>query len=167
MTHYVLFVIELATRGMYITCITVHPHQAFMTQIARNLINTDDGILRGKSYLTVDRYAKFSDDFRSLFQREGVEVICLPPRSPNLNAYAERFVRSIKEECHNRIIPLWETSLRTAVREYAAHYHDERNHQGLDNRLINLSNAISRVDFRIHRRDLLGGLLSYCYRAAA
>ena len=166
-THYVLFVIDLATRGVHIAGITVHPQQTFMMQIARNLVDADSGFLCGKHYLILDRDTKFSTDFRARLQREGIEVIRLPPRSPNLNAYAERFVRSIKEECLNRIIPLGEASLRHAVREFVDHYHAERNHQGISNRLIRPSNVVALADSRIRRRDRLGGLLTYYHRAAA
>ena len=166
-THYVLFVIDLATRGVHIAGITVHPQQTFMMQIARNLVDADAGFLCGKHYLILDRDTKFSTDFRARLQREGIEVIRLPPRSPNLNAYAERVVRSIKEECLNRIIPLGEASLRHAIREFADHYHAERNHQGIGNRLIRPSNVVALANSRIRRRDRLGGLLTYYHRAAA
>ena len=97
----------------------------------------------------------------------GVQSVKLPPRSPNLNAYAERFVRSIKESCLERLILFGERSLRTAVREFIAHYHKERNHQGLENRLIephpdHLTNAGP-----VQRHERLGGKLNYYYRSAA
>jgi hypothetical protein len=116
-THYVLFAIDLATGGVHIVGITIHPQRAFMMQVAGNLVDADAGFLCGKRYFILDRDTEYSTDFRALLQREGVEVIRLPPRSPNLNAYAERFVRSIKEECLNRIIPFGEASLRHAIRE--------------------------------------------------
>ena len=107
-----------------------------MRQIARNLIDVEDGFLRGKQYLILDRDAKYSDAFRSALLREGIHVIRLPPRSPNLNAFSERFVRSIKEECLSRMIFLGRASLRHAVSQYMSHYHSERNHRGLENRLL-------------------------------
>jgi transposase InsO family protein len=167
MTHYVLFVIDLTTRSMHIAGITTHPCQAFIMQVARNLTDIDEGFLRGKYYLILDRDTKFSADFRARLEREGMEVIRLPPRSPNLNAYAERFVRSIKDECLNRMIFFGEASLRHGVREYLDHYHAERTHQGLNNRLINPSNVVTLADSRIRRRDRLGGLLTYYHRTAA
>jgi Integrase core domain len=93
------------------------------------------GFLRGKHYLILDRDTKYSDAFRSVLVREGIQVIRLPPRSPNLNAFAERFVRSIKEECLSRMIFFGPASLQHAVRQFMAHYRSERNHQGLENRL--------------------------------
>ncbi len=97
----------------------------------------------------------------------GVEVVRLPYRSPNLNAYAERFVRSIKEECLNRMIFFGERSLRKATREYAAHYHRERNHQGIDNRLIEPSVCAESASSVIECAQRLGGMLRFYHRAAA
>jgi putative transposase len=134
-THYVLFFIDIANRAVKIAGITPHPDSRWMTQIARNLTDLNDGFLRGKSYLILDRDTKYSDAFRSVLVREGIQVIRLPPRSPNLNAFAERFVRSIKEECLRRMIFFGAASLQHAVRQFMAHYHSECNHQGLDNRL--------------------------------
>ena len=107
-----------------------------MLQVARNLIDEEGGALASKGYLIVDRDAKYSQQFRRLVEQRGTEIIRLPPMSPNLNAYAERFVRSIKEECLGRMILVGQASLRRAIGEFMAHYHEERNHQGLENRLI-------------------------------
>ncbi len=96
-----------------------------------------------------------------------MQPIKLPPRSPNLNAYAERFVRSIKEECLNRVVLLGEGHLRLVVHEYVQHYHRERNHQGLDNRLLERGPPSSNPDAEVHRRERIGGLLSYYHREAA
>ena len=90
-----------------------------------------DGALSGKRYLILDRDTKYSAAFRKMIGESGTAVIRLPPRSPNLNAFAERFVRSIKEECLDRMIFVGQGSLRLAVAEYVAHYHGERNHQGM------------------------------------
>src|SRR6266403_3054502 len=103
-THYVLFFIDIANRAVKIAGITPHPDNRWMTQIARNLIDLNDDFLRGKRYLILDRDTKYSDAFRSVLVREGIHVIRLPPRSPDLNSFAERFVRSIKEECLSRMI---------------------------------------------------------------
>jgi putative transposase len=93
-TYYVLFLIDIARRAVKIAGITPHPDNRWMTQIARNLTDLNDGFLRAKRYLILDRDTKYSDAFRSVLVREGIHVIRLPPRSPNLNAFAERFVRS-------------------------------------------------------------------------
>ena len=99
----------------------------------RNLTDSESGAMRGKGYLVLDRDTKYTDQFRRLIRGSGTNVIRLPPRSPNLNAYAERFVRSIKSECLNRMIFIGQALLRRAVHEYIEHYRRERNHQGLEN----------------------------------
>src|SRR4029453_10744302 len=95
-----------------------------------------------------------------ILNRSGVRSVRLPSRSPNLNAFAERFVRSIKSECLAQVIPIGEAHLRRAVREYVEHYHGERNHQGIGNRLIKSVDEF-RLDSSIERRERLGGLLRY------
>ena len=97
----------------------------------------------------------------------GTAVIRLPPQSPNLNAYAERFVRSIKDECLDRMIFVGQASLRRAIGEYMAHYHEERTHQGLGNCLIRPVAPRAGNAALIQRRARLGGMLNYYYRAAA
>ena len=136
-----------------------------MTQIARNLTDPVDGILAGKRYLIHDRDPLFTDDFLATLAGVGVESVKLPPRSPNLNAYAERFVRSIKESCSDQLILFGERSVRTAIQEFVAHYHHERNHQGLENKLIAPAVGVGENAGAIQRRERLGGLLNYYYRA--
>src|SRR6202051_2710682 len=108
-------------------------------------------------------------DFRSnkWKERPPASVIMLPPRSPNRNAYAERFVRSIKEECLDRMIFVGQASLRRAVSEFMEHYHAERNHQGLENRLIRGIPSVAANEGAIYRRPRLGGMLNFYYRQAA
>ena len=120
-TLYVFFVIELGTRRIDIAGITSSPNEQWMMQIGRNLLDPIDGSLAEKRFLILDRDSKFSTASRGLLADAGVEVVRLPYRSPNLNAYAERFVRSIKDECLSRMIFFGERSLRKATREYAAH----------------------------------------------
>jgi transposase InsO family protein len=138
-----------------------------MTQVARNVTDVDRGILRGKRCLILDRDAKYSEGFCHLLVREGIEVIRLPPRSPNLNAFAERFVRSVKEECLNRMIFFGHASLRRALAQYMAHYQCERSHQGLGNRLLRPIEAPRELQYPVRRRERLGGMLSYYHRQAA
>jgi putative transposase len=166
-THYLLFVISLADRVVNIVGITTRPDEAWMLQAARNLIDAESGSMRGKGYLILDRDTKYTDQFRRLIRSSGTNVIRLPPQSPNLNAYAERFVRSIKYECLDRMIFIGQASLRRAVAEYANHYHRERNHQGPGNKLIYRNAAIASHDAPIHRRRRLGGMLNFYYREAA
>ena len=105
--------------------------------------------------------------FREILRSSGVETVKLPARSPNLNAYAERFVRSIKSECLSRIIALGEQHLRHAVKQYTEHYHVERNHQGLDNRLIEELPGVVDINSAIVRHERLGGVPNYYQRRAA
>ena len=166
-THYVLFVIDLSDRVVQIPGITTRPDEAWMLQVGRNVVETETGVLHGKRYLLLDRDTKYSVNFRRLVNDSGTNVIRLPPMSPNLNAYAERFVRSIKDECLDRMIFFGQASLRRAVTEYMVHYHRERNHQGLGNRLIYRNGPIAANNGAISRRPRLGGMLNYYYRAAA
>jgi putative transposase len=165
-THYLLFFIDIATRSVHIAGITTNPDTSWMLQVARNLTDTDGGFLLDKRYLILDRDTKYSDAFRSFLVRDGIDIIRLPPRSPNLNAFAERFVRSIKAECLNRMIFFGQASLRHAVEHFIAHYHTERNHQGLGNRLLQPVSG-TPLPFRVQRRERLGGMLSYYYCEAA
>lgn len=166
-TYYLLFVISLADRVVEVLGTTARPGEVWMLQIGRNLIDAESGALRGKRYLIIDRDSKYTDQFRRLVREAGTEVIRLPPMSPNLNAYAERFVRSIKEECLNRVIFIGQASLRRAVCEFMAHYHAERNHQGLGNRLIRRHATAVDHNGIVQRRQRLGGMLNFYYRTAA
>ncbi len=138
-----------------------------MEQIARNLTDADDGFLNGTRYLIHDRDPLFTEAFREVLGSSGVRTVKLPARSPNLNAYAERFVRSIKSECLGLIIPLGERHLRSAVKEYTEHYHLERNHQGLENELIEGQGGAVDRSGAVERQERLGGILNYYYRRAA
>lgn len=112
-----------------------------------------------------DRDPLFTESFQALLLSAGVKSVRLPPRSPNLNAYAERFVRSIKEECLSKIIPIGERHLRKVIEEYTAHYHLERNHQGLDNQLID-GQVESEPVIHVECNERLGGILRSYHLAA-
>ena len=145
-TCYLLFVMELATRdGCTSPDCTANPDESWMCQAARNLSDAEDGFLRGKKYLLMDRDTKFSEAFRTILEQAGVEAVRLPPRSPNLNPNLERFMRSVKEECLERMIFFGERSLQIAVAEFLSHFHAERNHQGLGNRLIEPGEEVGRT----------------------
>ena len=161
-----LFVISLRDRLVEIAGITTRPDESWILQMGRNLTDSEDGGLRAKKYLIIDRDTKYTEQFRRLIRDQGTKVIRLPPRSPNLNAYAERFVRSIKEECLDRMIFVGQASLRRAAREYIEHYHRERNHQGLGHRLLAPS-AMPANDGVVAKRARLGGTLNFYYRKAA
>jgi hypothetical protein len=124
-TYYVLFFIHLESRRVAIARITVHPDEPWMKQIARNATMEDCGALWGCRYLLHDRDTKFTRSFRAILMAGRVEPLALPARSPNLNAYAERWVRSVKEECLSKVILFAERSLRRALSNYVGHFHAE------------------------------------------
>jgi putative transposase len=158
----------LPSRRVQVAGITPHPTAAFMQQCARQLAGPFDGFLLGKRYLLHDRDTKFTQAFDGLLKGSGVGPIVLPARSPNVNVYAERWVRSIKEECLTWLILFGEASLRHVLTQYVEHFHHERNHQGKGNVL--LFPAVSHDTEhkgQIRRRERLGGLLKYYTREAA
>jgi transposase InsO family protein len=165
--YHVLFVIDLATRRVEIAGISRCPDGLWMEQVARNLLDAADGFLVGKRYLIIDRDPLYTREFREAMKRGGVGVLRLPPSSPNLNAYAERFVLSIRSECLDRIVPLGEAHLRRSVHEFVQHYRIERNHQGLGNALIEGAPGPANTDGRVARRERLGGLLNFYHRKTA
>ena len=116
-------------------------------------------------YLIHDRDLMFTRPFIAILRAAGVETVRLPARSPNLNAYAERWVRTVRQECLRRLIPLGEAHLRRTLREFFEHYERERNHQGVGNRL--LVAAPMNNQGPVKRRERLGGNLNFYYRRAA
>ena len=165
--YQVFFVIRLATREVHLAGIIPEPQGPWMKQMARNLTDGLGGFISGCRYLIHDRASVFSDDFRMILHAGGVESVRLPARSPNLNAFAERFVRSIKESCLDRMVLIGESSLHRAASEFLLHYHAERNHQGLGNKIIRPEFAQCPSQAAINCRERLGGLLRYYYRKAA
>jgi transposase InsO family protein len=166
-TFYLLFVMQLATRRVCCAGLTTNPDEPWMRQVARNLTAADDGFLGGKRFLLLDRDAKFSAAFLQVLNDAGTAPVRLPPRSPNLNAHLERFWRSLRAECLDRLGFFGEGMLRHAVREFVVHYHRERNHQGLGNRLIEAGSEVGWATGTVGCRERLGGLLRYYYRDAA
>ena len=149
--------------------VTPHPTETWMKQIARNLTMDEWGFLEGRRYLIHDRDTKFTDSFRTIIKSSDVEPLKLPARSPNLNAYAKRWVRSVKEEALSKLILFGEASLRHVFREYVTHFHQERNHQGKGNVLLFPSSQEPSTcrDQSVCCRERLGGLLKYYHRKAA
>jgi transposase InsO family protein len=160
-TYFVLFFIELERRTVYLAGITAHPNEQWMMQVARNLTMADSGFLIGKAHVIMDRDAKYCPRFRAYLRREGIRVIRSPPMSPNMNAYAERWVRSVKHECLRFIIPVSRASLERALGEYVAHYNAERIHQGLDQEIPIPLSPRTRQSGPVQRTSRLGGLLNY------
>ena len=168
-TYYVLFFIHLESRKVEIAGITQHPNERWMKQIARNVTMDEWGFLGNCRYLIHDRDTKYCQSFRNIIESGDVKTLPLPARSPNLNAFSERWVKSVKEDCLSKLILFGETSLRRTLREYLIHYHAERNHQGKDNVLLfpAATKAMNRVDGPICCKERLGGLLRYYHREAA
>jgi putative transposase len=166
-TYYVLFSLHLESRQVDIAGITVHPDEPWMKQIARNATMEDCGALRDCRYLLHDRDTKFTRSFRAILRSGRVEPLALPARSPNLNAYAERWVRSVKEECLSKAILFGEHSLRRALSDYVDHFHAERNHQGKGNILLLPRDTHRRREGPVRCQERLGGLLRYYHREAA
>jgi putative transposase len=162
----VFFFIDLFTRKVEIAGIASRANGLWMSQVGRRATDAVDGILNGKCFLIDDRDPLFTTEFQNILTSVGVQCVKLPARSPNLNAHAERFVRSIKESCLGRLVLFGEASLRRAIREFVVRYHQDRNHQGLGNRLI-ASNLDLQATGAVSRRELLRGTLNYYYRAAA
>ena len=166
-TYYMLFAIHLSTRSVHIAGVTTAPNGAFMTQVASKVTDEDDGFLLNTAFLIMDRDTKYSGELRDSLDHEGVTPSQCPVRAPNCNAFAERFVRSIMDECLDRMVLFGEASLRRALREYVAHYHAERIHQGVGNGLLGACSTGSATDRPIQCRERLGGMLNYYYREAA
>jgi len=164
--YVVFFVMKLKTRSVAIAGITRQPDETWMTQVARNLTAAGDGFLHGIQHVILDRDPLYTAAFRRLLRDSGVTPLVLPAWSPNLNAFAERFVESTKSECLDRMVLLGEGHLRAAVREFVDHYHQERPHQGLGNELIAPKTTVIGTG-QVKCRERLGGLLKFYYREAA
>jgi putative transposase len=166
-TYYVLFFIHLESRRVDIAGITVHPDEAWMKQIARNATMEDCVVLRDCRYLLHDRDTKFTRSFRTIIASGRIEPLALSARSPNLNACAERWVRSVKEECLSKVILFGERSLRHALSDYVDHFHAGRNHQGKGNILLFPQDTHRNREGPVRCRERLGGLLRYYHQEAA
>jgi putative transposase len=158
---YVLFVIELSTREVHILGVTDHPTGAFVTQVARNLVGDLADRARAIKFLIRDRDAKFTTSFDEVFRSEGIRVIKTPVRSPRANAFAERWVRTVRTECLDWILIVGRRHLERVLREYARHYNEQRPHRGIDLSVPVPSSGLTadRPSMHVHRHDVLGGLI--------
>jgi putative transposase len=165
-THYILFFIRHLDRKIHIAGVTIHPNEDWMLQMARNLTEPETGFLRKGTLLLHDRDTKYTAHFDRILNESGVETLKLPARSPNLNAHAERFVRSVKEQCLSRMIITSEEGLRKALKEYIEYYNHERCHQGLGNQIPcpRAEDSIGQRDGKITKKQHLGGLLNFYSR---
>ena len=162
--YMVLVVIDYKTRKVEIAGIIPQAYGDWMSQIARNLTDPMDGFLKNKKYLIHDRDPLFTKEFRAILRAGGVKPVKTTVASPNLNPFVERFVRSIKSECLNKMLIFGERHLRYVVNEYMEHYHTERPHQGIGNNII--TPLPQPKDGKIVCQERLGGLLKSYRRAA-
>jgi putative transposase len=165
-TYYTLFAIDLKTRAVEFVGTTTNPDGGFMAQVARNMTGVMEGWLKDKRLLLSDNDKKYTAQFRRILNDAGLRSLKLPSYAPDANAFAERFVRSVKSECLERLILFGEGALRRALGEYLAHYNGERNHQGIGNVLIAPLPGDLGGGGRVAVRRRLGGLLNF-YRCKA
>jgi len=161
----VFFVIELSTRKVFFAPIKPQPDGTYMEQVARILTDCEDGFLKGKKYLIHDRDTLYTNEFHSILKSSGVKPLKLPPRSPDLNSYAERFVKSIKEECLNHLVLSSVKQLEYAINQYCDYYHHERIHQSLGRIIEPVHKTNEEAEIVCIER--LGGLLKSYHRLAA
>ena len=161
---YVLFLMEIATRRVHILGVTTHPNGQWVAQQARNLMLDLGERARQFRFLIRDRDTKYTDVFDEVFTSEGIEVLRSPPQAPQANAYAERWVRTVRRECLDRILIYHPRHLGAVLGEFVTHYNEHRPHQSRDQRPPNaMDTAPAVVDLasaRVHRRKILNGLIS-------
>jgi putative transposase len=167
-TYYVLFFIQLDSRRVSLAGLTKHPTSEWMIQMACNATDEASGFLRGMRYLLHDRDTKFCAVFLDVLRASRIRPLALPPRSPNLNAFAQRWVCSLRQECLSKVILFGEASLRRMWHEFIKPHHFERNHQGKGNLLLSPSPDVPLRPKRttVRCRDRLGGLLKFYSRVA-
>jgi hypothetical protein len=162
----VLFFIEVGSRRVHLAGCTTHPTGAWVTQQARNLSFT--GVFERMRFLIHDHDSKFSAAFDEVFRSEGTKVIHTPIRAPQANAYAERFVRTVRAECLDWLLILGRRHLERVLRVYTTHYNSERPHRRLALQPPDPARTVGPPAVgKIERRDRLGGLIHEYYRAAA
>ena len=161
------FAMELKTRRVHLAACTASLGNDFMKQVAKNLTDPFDGFLKDKKYVLMDRDSNFSCAFRTILDDASVKPMRLPPKSPNLNSHLERFHLSLKSEVLDRMILFGEESLRRATISFIQHYNEERNHQGLGNKIIAPEEEVGAIAGKIECRERLGGILKYYHRDVA